>query len=72
MLATKAVDNNLKMNEIKQKAKGLGINPENMKKADLIRTMQVKEGYNPCFGKSNGQCSQTGCCFRNNCLKIRS
>jgi hypothetical protein len=72
MLATKVADNSLKMNEIKQKAKTLGINPENMKKTDLIRAMQAKEGYTPCFGTSNGQCSQTSCCFRSDCLKIRS
>ncbi len=59
------------MPEIKAKAKVLGINPGTMKKTELIHAIQTAEGYTACFGRSNGQCSQTDCCFMADCLKIR-
>jgi hypothetical protein len=59
------------MPEIRIKAKSLGITPGKMKKVDLIHTIQLAEGYTPCFGTSNGQCSNTDCCFIKDCLKIR-
>jgi hypothetical protein len=61
----------MKMNEIKKKAKSLGINPNNMKKADLIHAIQKAEGYTECFGKSGGQCPYANCCFMEDCLPIR-
>ena len=59
------------MPEIKAKAKSLGINPGTMKKTELIHAIQTAEGYTACFGRSNGQCSNTDCCFMADCLKIR-
>jgi len=61
----------MKMPEIKQKAKMLGMRPGKMKKTELIRAIQLAEGYTPCFGTSNGQCLHTDCCFMEDCLKIR-
>ena len=55
--------------EIKKKAKGLGITPGKMKKAELIHAIQQAEGHVPCFGKSDGQCYYTDCCFMRDCLK---
>jgi hypothetical protein len=60
------------MPEIRLKAKALGLKPGKMKKADLIHTIQLAEGYTPCFGYSNGSCSYTDCCFMDDCLKIKS
>jgi hypothetical protein len=61
----------MKINEIKQKAKALGINCNKMKKAEIIHAIQKAEGNTPCFGKSNdGQCQYTNCCFIDDCLKI--
>ena len=57
--------------EIKVKAKTLGIIPGKMKKTELIHSIQTAEGKTPCFGWSNGQCSNIDCCFMKDCLKIR-
>ncbi len=59
------------MPEIRIKAKGLGISPGKMKKTGLVHAIQVAEGYTPCFGRANGQCPYTDCCFMENCFKIR-
>lgn len=57
--------------EIRIKAKGLGISPGKMKKTELVHAIQVAEGCTPCFGRANGQCPYTDCCFMENCFKIR-
>lgn len=57
------------MNEIRDKARALDIKaPVGMKKLDLIRAIQVKEGNFPCFGTAIDYCDQTCCCFRDDCL----
>jgi len=61
----------MKVMEIKQKAKALGINPDKMKKTEMIRAIQTAEGNTPCFGKSNGHCVHTDCCFMQDCLKLQ-
>ena len=71
MTITKALKKFIKMSEIRIKAKNLGINPGKLKKAELIHTIQVAEGHTPCFGKSNGNCPYTDCCFMGDCLKVR-
>jgi len=76
MPATKVAKKNVTekligMSEIRIKAQSLGINPGTMKKPELIHTIQQAEGYTPCFGRSNGQCGNTDCCFISDCLKIR-
>jgi hypothetical protein len=70
MPATKAADKRMNMPEIKMKAKALGISPGKMLKAELIHAIQSAEGNTPCFGRSNGQCPYTNCCFMKDCLKI--
>jgi hypothetical protein len=59
------------MPEIRDKARSLGITPGKMKKPELIHTIQVTEGYEPCFGRSDGQCGNTDCCFIKDFLKVR-
>lgn len=59
------------MPQIRMKAQALGITPGQMKKTELIHTIQVAEGYTPCYGTSNGQCSYTECCFIKDCLKAK-
>ena len=61
----------MKLTEVKKKAKGLGIQPGKMKKIDLIHSIQTAENNAPCYGTSNGECSQTACCFMQDCLKAR-
>lgn len=71
MPTTKVAKKNMSMPEIKIKAKGLGIIPGKMKKAELIHAIQLAERCTPCFGRSNGQCFYIDCCFMSDCLKIR-
>lgn len=59
------------MSQIKEKAQGMGINPGNMKKAELIHAIQRAEGCSACFGRSNGKCVHSDCCFIYDCLKTR-
>lgn len=58
----------MKMTDIKAKAKDLDLRPGKMKKEELIRAIQEKEGNFPCFGSALEHCSQAGCCWREDCL----
>jgi len=58
----------MKLADIKQKARALGINPMHMKKPDVIRAIQKAEGNTPCFGSSTPDCPQTNCCWRVDCM----
>ena len=58
------------INQIREKALSVGVQPGDMKKPDLIRSIQKAEGYTPCFGTSNGQCPYTDCCFMDDCLTV--
>jgi len=58
------------MSQIKQKAVSVGVQPGDMKKTELIRSIQKAEGYSPCFGTSNGKCPYTDCCFMDDCLTV--
>ncbi|MBN1807377.1 MAG: hypothetical protein JW837_19175 [Sedimentisphaerales bacterium] len=60
--------NSLDMPEIIKKAESLGINPGEMTKTELIHSIQMAEGYQPCYGTSGGHCGYTECCFRTDCL----
>ncbi len=60
----------MKLDEIKGKAKGLGIACSKMKKEDIIREIQRKEGNFDCFGTvANNECDQEACCWREDCLQ---
>lgn len=71
MPSTKFAEKRMGMPEIKAKAKALGLAPGNMKKPELIHAIQKAEGYTPCFGRSNGRCIHTNCCFIQDCLDFR-
>ena len=71
MPVTTVTRKSISLSEVKAKARSLGIDPGKMKKTELIHTIQTAEGYTACFGRSNGQCSETNCCFRVDCLKLR-
>jgi hypothetical protein len=60
----------MKMNDIVNKAKGLGIKVKGVgnRKGDLIRQIQKAEGNFDCFGTATGYCDQWLCCFREDCL----
>lgn len=50
-------------------AKSHGITPSKLSKANLIRSIQVREGNFDCFASARvSECDQTGCLWRNDCL----
>lgn len=56
------------MEEIRQKAKQMGIMGKKYTKADLIRKIQIEEGNQPCFKSAKDSCEQMDCCWRKDCL----
>jgi dipeptidase len=62
----------MKMQEVREKAKTLGINSFGMKKVDLIRAIQSREGYVPCFQTGLESCDQYSCCWRSECFPAES
>ena len=59
----------MKMQEIRQMAKKMGINSFGKTKTDLIREIQRKEGNFDCFGTATDDCDQSECLFRFPCLE---
>lgn len=59
----------MKTKDIKKKAKSMGIKAEKMSKTDLIRAIQRVEGNFDCFATAADYCDQSGCAWRNDCLK---
>ena len=58
----------MKMEEIKEVAKNLGIKPGKMKKGDLIREIQKAEGNDPCYNSGRVDvCGQSQCAWRDDC-----
>jgi hypothetical protein len=58
----------MKMVDIKQKAFVLGINSGRMNKSELVKAVQSREGYFPCFQMATDYCDQYQCCWRADCL----
>ena len=60
----------MKMQEIRAKAKALGLrNTFGLSKPELIRKVQKAEGNYDCFKTGTDYCDQLQCCFREDCLK---
>ncbi|MCX5876906.1 MAG: hypothetical protein NT087_11560 [Deltaproteobacteria bacterium] len=59
------------MTLVKEKAKQLGIQVGKMKKVDLIRAIQSKEGNFPCFETAKDYCNQLTCAWRKACLPTK-
>lgn len=57
----------MKMPEIRQKAKSMGLKADGSK-ADLIQRIQSAEGNDVCFG-TRTSCPHKDCCWREDCLK---
>jgi hypothetical protein len=58
----------MKLDEIKEIARQHGIKVGRMKKAELVRAIQLAEQNDPCFetGKSD-VCRQDSCAWREDC-----
>lgn len=59
----------MRMDEVREKAKKIGLKTSRMKKDDLIRAIQMAEGNFPCFGSAENYCDQAGCCWQDECLE---
>ena len=59
----------MKMGKIKKMAKSLGlkITPD-MKKPEVIKAIQIKEGNFDCFATVITYCDQEKCLFREDCF----
>jgi hypothetical protein len=62
----------MKMTEIREKARQLGIRPKKRPKLELVRLIQRCEGFPDCHGRSYGHCMNLECCFRSDCLKVKT
>ena len=57
------------LKKIKELAKEKGIRVGNMKKENIIRSIQRAEGNFDCFGTAQtGVCDQANCLWRKDCL----
>jgi len=54
--------------ELRAIAKDLGIRTNNLRKAELIRAIQLAEGNFDCFGTAEDYCDQLNCLFPKDCL----
>ena len=60
----------MQMTEIKTIAKQYGVKPSKLKKAELIKLIQLTEGNLDCFATpAVGYCNQEKCLWRSDCLK---
>jgi hypothetical protein len=62
-------DISMTVKDIKIKAKEMGIKGTKVLKADLIRTIQAKEGNSPCYKTGVVACDQSDCCWFGDCQK---
>ena len=59
----------MKMTDIRDIAKGLGIKTSRMSKINLVRQIQESEGNFGCFNTADsGECDQGTCFWRDDCL----
>ncbi len=62
----------MKINEIRKMAKKMGINSFGLKKIEIIRKIQEKEGNIPCFATERVKdCNELNCLWREDCLKTQ-
>ncbi len=61
----------MRMGDIKKMAKSLNlkVTPQ-MKKPEIIKAIQKREGNFDCFGTAQGYCDQEKCLFREDCLVL--
>ncbi|MCU0589686.1 MAG: hypothetical protein MUF52_16245 [Syntrophobacteraceae bacterium] len=58
----------MKIQDIRARAKEIGINSFGKTKAELIRAIQKAEGNFDCYGTATDYCDQLDCSFRSPCL----
>ncbi len=61
----------MKMQEIREIAKPLGIKTSRLSKINLVRAIQLAEGNFACFATATaGECDQLDCIWRGDCLPL--
>jgi hypothetical protein len=55
--------------QLRDMAKELGIKSSNLRKSELIVSIQRAEGNFDCFGTADDYCDQLNCLFREDCLQ---
>ncbi|BBA34618.1 uncharacterized protein sS8_2671 [Methylocaldum marinum] len=59
----------MRVDEVREIAKRMGLVPGRMSKRDLIRKIQIVEGNFDCFGTArDATCDQQGCLWRKECF----
>lgn len=59
----------MKMPEIRELARTLGVRVAGMTKTEAVRAIQLAEGNFDCFGRaSSGYCDQIACLYREDCM----
>ena len=59
----------MKIQKIREIARGQGLEPGKAEKVELIRAIQLKEGNFDCFATAyDGVCDQIGCLWREDCF----
>jgi hypothetical protein len=59
----------MKMQDIKKIAENWNVSTRlGRTKAEVIRDIQVREGFTPCYGITK-KCGQTDCLWKKDCLK---
>ncbi|MBI2277962.1 MAG: SAP domain-containing protein [Dechloromonas sp.] len=59
----------MKLEEIRSIAKSNGVSPGKLRKADLIKSIQVAEGNFDCFASAHkAECDQPRCLWRDDCF----
>jgi len=57
------------ISEVRKRASCLGIDVGSKGKFELIREIQQREGYEPCYGSLKWGCRYSSdCCFAEDCL----
>lgn len=59
----------MKMQEVHNMARQLGVNSFGKTKTEVIHEIQRKEGYFDCYGSARDHCDQENCAFRSCCLE---
>lgn len=58
----------MKIAEVRAMAGKIGVDTGKMKKPDIIRAIQKKEGNMPCFGTGIIDCAEINCLWRKDCV----
>jgi hypothetical protein len=61
----------MNMQQIRKMAKNLGIQTRQVKKCDLVKSIQIEEGNFDCFATAySGECDQKKCLWKKDCFQL--